>query len=226
MSTDSTAFGISVGNHPFATPGHRCFHSQPQISQNFPQAYSLGRNFQDRSFLKFNPKTSKLGRMNPKTRFFRPGEYLFREGATANSMMLIKTGSVAIRKSKGSAFVELARVYHNEVIGELAFFERGSRNASALALTPVEVVEIDFQSLDALYKKVPPYLKAILNSVANRLREADETIRRLQRNLVDQKDGVLGPGETMPNPELGQDLQDVLDQTKEDPDSTDDSNSD
>ncbi len=147
---------------------------------------------------------------SPKTRFFRPGEFLFREGAAANSMMLIRKGTVAIRISKGSAFVDLAKVYPNEVIGELAFFDRGNRNASAIALSEVEIAEIDFKPLDEMYKKVPPHLQSILNCVANRLREADETIRRLQKNLVNKKTGVMPPGENMPDPEKGQELEEVI----------------
>src|SRR5690606_14950130 len=111
-------------------------------------------------------------------RYFRPGTVIFKEGQSSRCMYLIKKGGVSIRKTKGSAQVEIAKVYSNEVIGELSFFDRQPRSASAVAITEVEVVEIDFESLDKMYQKVPSYLKSILNAVAERLRKADDTIRR------------------------------------------------
>jgi hypothetical protein len=55
-----------------------------------------------------------------------------------------------------------------------------------VALTEVEVLEIEFDSLDKIYENVPDYLKSIISCVAERLRKANETIRRLQRNVVSE----------------------------------------
>jgi CRP-like cAMP-binding protein len=117
-------------------------------------------------------------------RFFKSGQFLFKEGEPSRCMYLIKRGTIAIRKMKGSAFVEIARVYANEVLGELSFFDRLPRSASAVALTEVEVLEINFEALDKIYAGVPDYMKSIMASVADRLRKANETIRRLQKNTV------------------------------------------
>ena len=99
-------------------------------------------------------------------------------------MYLVKKGTVAIRKMKGPAYVEIARIYSNEVLGELSFFDRLPRSASAVALTEVEGLEITFDALDKIYFNVPDYLKTIMAAVADRLRKANDTIRRLQKNVV------------------------------------------
>jgi len=135
------------------------------------------------------------------TKTFRPGQYLFKEGDPSNSMFLVKKGTVAVRKSKPPAFVEIARIYSNEVLGELSFFDRQPRSASAVALTDLEVLEIRFDSLDKIYVNVPDYMKTIMASIADRLRKANDTIRRLQKNLVKESvDGTpiesADPGET------------------------------
>src|SRR4051812_46909949 len=104
-------------------------------------------------------------------RFFRPGQYLFREGEPSKSMYLVKKGTVSVRKMKGAAFVEIARVYSSEVLGELSFFDRLPRSAAAIALTEVECLEIQFTSLDKVYKSVPDYMKTIIAAVADRLRK-------------------------------------------------------
>lgn len=93
---------------------------------------------------------------------------------------------------KGAAQVEIARVYANEVLGELSFFDRLPRSASAIALTEVEALEIHFDSLDKIYAKVPEYMKTIIASVADRLRKANDTIRRLQKEVVSEGTGSGG----------------------------------
>lgn len=120
----------------------------------------------------------------PIQKYFRPGQYLFKEGDPSRSMYLISKGTVSVRKRKGSAFVELARLYSNEVIGELSFFDKAPRSASAVAITEVQVLEIPFEALDPVYKAFPEYIRAIMASVADRLRKADDTIRKLKRDTV------------------------------------------
>lgn len=109
-------------------------------------------------------------------------------------MYLIKKGSVGIRKIKGAAYVEIAKLYSNEVLGELSFFDRLPRSASAVALSDVEVMEIKFDSLDKVYSNVPDYMKAIIACVADRLRKANDTIRRLQKNVIAEGDLVGSRG--------------------------------
>jgi len=118
------------------------------------------------------------------TKHFRPGQALFQEGDQSSCMYLIQKGTVAVRKTKGANYIELGRVYSNEVLGELSFFDRKARSAAAVAMTEVEALEIDFDSLDKIYDKVPPYLKVIIASVAERLRKANDQIRRLQKNII------------------------------------------
>lgn len=123
----------------------------------------------------------------PKT--FKPGDFLFHEGDSSNCIFIVQKGLVAIRKKKqGQAFVEIARLGLGEVIGELAFFDRKPRSASAFALTEVEVLEIDFGSLDKVYGTVPDYIKTIMSAVAARLRRANETIRKLQKDTIEATD--------------------------------------
>jgi CRP-like cAMP-binding protein len=76
-------------------------------------------------------------------------------------------------------------------LGELSFFDRQPRSAAAVALTEVEVLEIGFDQLDKVYQLVPDYMKTIMASVADRLRKANETIKRLQKNVVTDKSNAF-----------------------------------
>jgi CRP-like cAMP-binding protein len=99
-------------------------------------------------------------------------------------MFLVKKGTISVRKRRGSGYVEVAKVHANEVLGELSFFDRQPRSASAVALTDVEALEIDFASLDKIYTQVPDYIQSIMNCVADRLRKANDTIRRLKQEVI------------------------------------------
>ena len=116
-------------------------------------------------------------------RFFRSGQILFREGDASKSLFIIKKGTVSIRKAKGNSYVEIAKLYTNEVIGEMTFFDRLPRSASAFAATELEVMEITFESLDQIYSQVPEYLKTIMAALADRLRKANEMIRKIQKTM-------------------------------------------
>ncbi|MBL7717006.1 MAG: cyclic nucleotide-binding domain-containing protein [Bdellovibrionales bacterium] len=114
----------------------------------------------------------------PKT--FKQGQFLFKDGQASNSLFIIRKGTVSVRKMKGSNFVEIGRIYPNQVLGELSFFDRQPRSAAAMADGDVEALEIDFESLEKIWKETPDYFKAIMKSVADRLRKANETIRKLK----------------------------------------------
>jgi len=122
----------------------------------------------------------------PPLKKFRPGQALFQEGEMPRSLFLVIKGTLSIRKMKGAAYVEIARVYANEVVGELSFFDRQPRSAAAFALTEVEVTEIGFDALDKLFQSTPPYLKSMIAAMSDRLRKADDTIKRLQKSTPDQ----------------------------------------
>jgi CRP/FNR family cyclic AMP-dependent transcriptional regulator len=121
---------------------------------------------------------------NPIQRQFRPGEYLFHENDTSRSLFLIRKGTVSVRKPKPGGEIEIARIHSNEVVGEISFFDRLPRSAAAVALTEVEALEITFEGLDKIFEKVPPYFKTIIASMADRLRRADDTIRKLEKDFV------------------------------------------
>ena len=128
-------------------------------------------------------------------KFVRPGDFLFKEGESAQSLYIIQKGTLSIRKMKGPEYIEVARLYTNEVIGEVSFFDRSARSAAAVALTEVEVLEITYASLDKIYTAIPPYMKTIMAAMAERLRKADDQIRKLQKDIVQDESVDLSKDE-------------------------------
>ena len=115
------------------------------------------------------------------TKNFKPGEVLFAEGEPANSLFIIRKGAVSIRKMKTKTYIEVAKAAANEVLGELAFFDRQPRSATAVALIDVEAIEITFDSMEKIYASMPDYMKTIVAAMAERLRKANEIIRTMQQ---------------------------------------------
>lgn len=128
--------------------------------------------------------------MSAKARYFRPGEFLFKEGEPAQNLYILKKGVCSIRKRFPGGFIELGKVYSNEVVGELAFFNKSPRSASVVAVSEVEALEVSYSALDQIYKKVPDYFRAMMASVAERLRRADDVIKRLKKEA-----DIAGSGE-------------------------------
>lgn len=129
----------------------------------------------------------------PVEKQIRAGQFLFREGEVSKSLFLITKGTLSVRKSKGSEFVELGRIFSGEVVGEVSFFDRAPRSASAIAISDVEVVEISFESMERIYESVPSYFKTIMASLSDRLRKADELIRKLQNETIREKSATGDP---------------------------------
>lgn len=119
--------------------------------------------------------------MSAVAKIYKPGQVLFTEGQPSSSIFIVKRGAISIRKMKGKNFVEVAKIQSGEVIGELSFFDRQPRSATAVALIEVEVMELPFDAMEKIYAQIPDYLKTIVAAMAERLRKANEQIRLLQR---------------------------------------------
>lgn len=121
-------------------------------------------------------------------RVFRAGQVLFKEGDPSKSLFLIRKGTVSVRRMKEGSYVEIARIRSNELIGELSYFDRQPRSATAAAVTEVEALELSFEAIDKLFVNVPDYVRSIMACVADRLRKSNDIIRRLQKVVVDNKE--------------------------------------
>jgi CRP/FNR family cyclic AMP-dependent transcriptional regulator len=112
---------------------------------------------------------------------YKSEQFIFREGDPSGALYIVQKGGIVIRTLRGSQVIELGRIQAGEVIGELSFFDRLPRSASAVALMDVEVLEIPFEDLEKVYQAMPGYMKTLVASLADRLRSANDTIRELRQ---------------------------------------------
>jgi CRP/FNR family cyclic AMP-dependent transcriptional regulator len=116
----------------------------------------------------------------------KKGEVLFREGDPSEAMYVIQTGKVAILKSKGTSEILLAELGPGDMLGEMAFFDGKPRSASARAAADTVIIELPFKALMAQFKTFPEWLKAVVRTVNNHLRNANSTIKNLQKTAEEE----------------------------------------
>ena len=106
-------------------------------------------------------------------------DILFHEGDASESMYIVKSGSIAIKKKTPHKETLLAVIRSQQLIGEMSFFEKEPRTATAEALTKTVVIELPFQSLHKEFQNAPNWIKTLTQTMRERLKEASEKINTL-----------------------------------------------
>ncbi|MBX3035262.1 MAG: Crp/Fnr family transcriptional regulator, partial [Bdellovibrionaceae bacterium] len=106
--------------------------------------------------------------------------YLFREGDQPDAMYIIKSGAFAITKTKGNSEVVLAEIKTGAMVGEMAIFDKKPRSANVKAIKDSEVVSLPYDALDKQLNDLPVWIKAIMRTMNENLREANKKIKILE----------------------------------------------
>jgi CRP/FNR family cyclic AMP-dependent transcriptional regulator len=114
-------------------------------------------------------------------RILKEGEVLFRTGEKADSMYIVRKGSLKVYFLKGNEEVQLALLTDGAVVGEMAFFDQKPRSAHVKALTQTEVMEISRADFDKLLTQIPKWLVTMLQSLSGRLRSTNERLAILEK---------------------------------------------
>lgn len=120
--------------------------------------------------------------MSGVTKKLEKGQLLFREGDPSDSMFVVKKGRIAITKTKGDSEVELANKGAGQMFGEMAFFDQKPRSANARAAVDTEIIELPFANLEVHFKAMPEWLKSMVKTINEHLREANKKIKILERS--------------------------------------------
>jgi CRP-like cAMP-binding protein len=112
-------------------------------------------------------------------RRFARNEVIFHEGDPGDTLHLVAKGHVAVRVTTPLGDVATVRVLKaGEFFGELAIISPGPRNATAVALDPVETRAIHRDQFDALRARDPAVDRVIIEALVTE-------VRRLAVQLVD-----------------------------------------
>jgi CRP/FNR family transcriptional regulator, cyclic AMP receptor protein len=114
--------------------------------------------------------------------------YLFREGDPPDAMYVIKSGKFAVVKTKSTSEIVLAEIGPGAMVGEMAFFDNKPRSASVKAMKDSEVIALPYKALHAQFQNFPEWCKAIMRTVNDHLRNANQRIKQLEKNETSEAD--------------------------------------
>jgi CRP/FNR family transcriptional regulator, cyclic AMP receptor protein len=113
---------------------------------------------------------------------------LFRAGEPGESLFLVRNGEVElfIKDTAGQKII-LDIVRAGDFFGEIALLDAGPRSATAMALTTVELIELDRDDLLLLFRRKPDAALSMLAAMGQMTRKADELLRkRVSRNANEE----------------------------------------
>ncbi len=110
---------------------------------------------------------------------FKAGDYIFREGEESDWAYIIKSGKVDIFQRFAKGTVLLATLGQGEMFGEMGIISDEPRSASAVSDAMTVVQKVSRESLGKILQGEPPEVVLVVNSLMERLREANQKISRL-----------------------------------------------
>jgi SulP family sulfate permease len=118
-------------------------------------------------------------------RSYEPGERIFRQGDGGDEIFLVRRGRVRIALDMGRAQpYHIATVGRGDFFGDIAFLDRGTRSADAVALTRTDLLVLSRSRFDAVAERHPrlgrQFFAGLARLLAIRLRQADREIRALE----------------------------------------------
>jgi len=122
------------------------------------------------------------------------GETLFQAGEPGESLYVVKSGEVELFiKDTAGQKISLAIASAGEIFGELALLDRSPRTATAVVLSPSELLELDRDDLLMLFQKSPAAALRLLAAMGRMTRKADELLRtRVSRNANEEAEENIG----------------------------------
>jgi CRP/FNR family transcriptional regulator, cyclic AMP receptor protein len=111
---------------------------------------------------------------NAETKEFAAGETIFSAGEDGTVMYVVAEGEVDILV--GPVIAET--VIPGGIFGEMALIDRQVRSADAVARTNCKLVPVDLRRFQFLVSETPFFAVQVMSIMAERLRHANERIRR------------------------------------------------
>jgi sigma-B regulation protein RsbU (phosphoserine phosphatase) len=116
---------------------------------------------------------------------------LVREGSRDDRLYIVLEGQIEVIKALGTADERVvAQRDEGALLGEMSLFSRnGSHTASVRAMTPVDLLEMTRDDLDALLHRHPKFAYELVGLLSRRLEESEDTtildLREKNRQLTE-----------------------------------------
>ena len=106
---------------------------------------------------------SAIGKKN----HYNPGEILFKEGESDQTLFLILQGSIKLTRKLHGQETDIEILQENDGLGDTSFIKDSSRTVSAIVLKPSTIMIIDKLRMDMLAPKIQLCIYKNLNKKAS-----------------------------------------------------------
>lgn len=120
-------------------------------------------------------------------RFYRDGEIIACQGEVGDCMFVVQDGHVDILVEDAGTEILLRTAGRNEVLGEMAIFERKPRSATIRAKGRARVLTLDKRNFLRRINEDPSLAYRMIEASSRRVRELSEVIVALRRELEEHK---------------------------------------
>ncbi len=112
-------------------------------------------------------------------REFKEKSNIFKEGSRGDTAYILKGGRVRISTIANGERLVLAELTPPTIFGEMALLSKDQiRTATAEAMTPVEVIEIDKIKFDELMSQSSSIIALILQALTKRLTDTTSRVHK------------------------------------------------
>jgi len=118
---------------------------------------------------KLEPTAQKMLCFASERVFYGTGETVFRQGDTADAAYVIIDGEVEIAIATISGSMRINTVQNFEVFGEIGMFGELPRTASAVAITPLELLRVPRDVFHKVIHASPAAVCCLTSTLAERL---------------------------------------------------------
>lgn len=108
---------------------------------------------------------------------FKKGEVIYKDGDKITAVYLIQSGGVNQCLIRGKKTIDLFQLGASHILGDQVILGQSTHPTSAVATTETKVLEIPVEGLKAQYEGAPQTVKAMMKSLADRLRLALNEVR-------------------------------------------------
>lgn len=125
---------------------------------------------------------------------YKKGEILFRDGDKISDVIFIQKGAVSQCLIRGKKNIDLFQLGINQVLGEGLISGQNNHSTAAIATVETTVLEIPADIFKKQYETAPQFLKMVLKSLSDRMKQAISEVRSAKM----EKDSSPCPDESVP----------------------------
>ena len=106
----------------------------------------------------------------------KEGEYLFKEGDSADYLYLIHKGKVLINRVVRDVEEKIQILSEGEFVGEMAIIDSLPRSANAIAAEDCELIRMDRESFEKNFRENPQLSLTFIQFLSKRIRDTNEIV--------------------------------------------------